>query len=500
MTTSPSGRPRGRPPYDGLTPAEERVLQHLRRGRTNGEIAEQLGVTLDAVKYHVSNMLGKLGLESREQLAALPAGGRWRSAWGGLPLLAKLGLGGAAAGVAALAVAVPLGVGNPAPSDPPVLFDGLVTAPVDGKPVHFQSGRPSLSADGRYVVFESNAPNLVKDDTNDATDIFRFDRQEQRIELVSDAAPTVWAGYPTMTADGRYVAFVASSGNPFYYPVRVKDMKTGNVREFASGAGPAISPDGKFLAYVVNETPGEQWPRGRIEVLELQSKTVVWTTPVSSEDQPLLFGGTMQFSADSRWFTFMGGNVQGATCDELLRPIISDGVEKLVPVIRPFVHDFGTGSTSCAPLPLVDGAVVGDVSFASISGDNLAVTYMSVTEATSASVPRRILGAHVALVSLASGEVTTFDSTDLTFCCGGPPALAGTTLVWGAHRKTGMDLFEPFPTAGTIPVVRPTRFDPDSVTYSEPALSADGRHLAYVVKGWDLTSGSAATEIYVVTR
>ena len=64
-------RGRGRPPHPGiLTPAERRVLEELRRGGTNAEIAVRLGVTLDAVKFHISNMLGKLELDSRHQLAA----------------------------------------------------------------------------------------------------------------------------------------------------------------------------------------------------------------------------------------------------------------------------------------------------------------------------------------------------------------------------------------------------------------------------------------------
>ena len=64
-------RGRGRPRHPGiLTAAEQRVLEELRRGGTNAEIAARLGVTLDAVKFHISNMLGKLQLENREQLAA----------------------------------------------------------------------------------------------------------------------------------------------------------------------------------------------------------------------------------------------------------------------------------------------------------------------------------------------------------------------------------------------------------------------------------------------
>ena len=63
--------PRGRPRHpDVLTPAEWRVLEELREGGTNAEIAARLGISGDAVKYHISNMLGKLELRGRDELAA----------------------------------------------------------------------------------------------------------------------------------------------------------------------------------------------------------------------------------------------------------------------------------------------------------------------------------------------------------------------------------------------------------------------------------------------
>ena len=62
-------RPRGRPPeLDLLTPAEWRVVEAVRHGLTNRQIAERQGVTVDAVKYHVGNALGKLGMRSRVAL------------------------------------------------------------------------------------------------------------------------------------------------------------------------------------------------------------------------------------------------------------------------------------------------------------------------------------------------------------------------------------------------------------------------------------------------
>ena len=60
---------RGRPPhYDTLTPMEWTTVEWVRHGLTNRQIATRRGVSLDAVKFHVGNVLGKLGLENRRQL------------------------------------------------------------------------------------------------------------------------------------------------------------------------------------------------------------------------------------------------------------------------------------------------------------------------------------------------------------------------------------------------------------------------------------------------
>jgi DNA-binding CsgD family transcriptional regulator/catechol 2,3-dioxygenase-like lactoylglutathione lyase family enzyme len=64
MTSGP-GRPRH---DDVLTPAEWKVAEQVRHGMTNRRIAERMGVSLDAVKFHVGNALSKLGFSSREEL------------------------------------------------------------------------------------------------------------------------------------------------------------------------------------------------------------------------------------------------------------------------------------------------------------------------------------------------------------------------------------------------------------------------------------------------
>jgi DNA-binding CsgD family transcriptional regulator/catechol 2,3-dioxygenase-like lactoylglutathione lyase family enzyme len=60
---------RGRPRHpDVLTPAEWRVVDSVRHGMSNREIARRRGISVDAVKFHVANALLKLGLERRAEL------------------------------------------------------------------------------------------------------------------------------------------------------------------------------------------------------------------------------------------------------------------------------------------------------------------------------------------------------------------------------------------------------------------------------------------------
>jgi DNA-binding CsgD family transcriptional regulator/predicted enzyme related to lactoylglutathione lyase len=62
-------RPRGRPPHpDVLTPAEWTVVHGVRHGMSNRTIARLCAVSLDAVKFHVSNAKAKLGLSDRDRL------------------------------------------------------------------------------------------------------------------------------------------------------------------------------------------------------------------------------------------------------------------------------------------------------------------------------------------------------------------------------------------------------------------------------------------------
>lgn len=81
-------RPRGRPPHaDVLTPAEWRTVYAVQHGMTNVEIARRRGISVNAVKFHVTNALAKLGLADRKALR------RWFRGTGETNVKAKFELG-----------------------------------------------------------------------------------------------------------------------------------------------------------------------------------------------------------------------------------------------------------------------------------------------------------------------------------------------------------------------------------------------------------------------
>ena len=78
------------------------------------------------------------------------------------------------------------------------------------------SSWPTISADGRLVAFSSSATNLAQDDTNDVSDVFLLNRETNTVFRISigvgeQANGTSWC--PIINADGTRVVFHSRATN-----------------------------------------------------------------------------------------------------------------------------------------------------------------------------------------------------------------------------------------------------------------------------------------------
>ncbi|MDQ3991121.1 MAG: hypothetical protein M3245_02260, partial [Actinomycetota bacterium] len=157
-----------------------------------------------------------------------------------------------------------------------------VSMTTGGAEANAHSWDPSLSADGRHVAFRSTASNLVPADTNGAPDAFVHDRITGATERVSVSSHGAEAGanadsnIPGLSADGRHVAFQSTASNLVpgdgngAADVFVHDRATGITERVsvvsdgaeanASSLMPTISADGRHVAFpsmASNLVPGD---------------------------------------------------------------------------------------------------------------------------------------------------------------------------------------------------------------------------------------------------
>jgi Tol biopolymer transport system component len=123
-----------------------------------------------------------------------------------------------------------------------------------------QSRYPSLSADGRHVAFASDANNLVDDDTNGQPDIFVHDVQTSqtiRVSLASDGTEADrWCDEAAISGDGRYVAFASYATNLVpgdtnnCADIFIHDMQTGQLIRVSVASDGMQGDDGSHSPFI----------------------------------------------------------------------------------------------------------------------------------------------------------------------------------------------------------------------------------------------------------
>lgn len=200
-----------------------------------------------------------------------------------------------------------------------------VSLATDGTQGTQASQYPSVSGDGRYITFQSSASNLVRDDTNNTSDVFVFDRQTSTTSRVSVSSEGVqinnggqlgtgvYAESPSISADGRYVAFLSTATD--------------------------LVPDDTNRGADVFVHDRESGTTSRVSV-----------SPTGAQfDRGVRYSS---LSADGRYVAFdTGGDI--------------------------FVHDRSSGITTLAGVLSEDGQANGSVEMPSISGDGRYIAFQS---------------------------------------------------------------------------------------------------------------------------
>ena len=139
----------------------------------------------------------------------------------------------------------------------------MISRAPDGTPGNSRSYYPVISGDGRYVAFASYADNLVPDDTNEAQDVFIYDRLTCQLNRVmaadgSEANDSTWP--LSLSDDGRYLllmsnatnfdlAFIPpSGGNPGLFLFDTQEQ-TFTYIALSVGLIPDMSGDGRYVVY-----------------------------------------------------------------------------------------------------------------------------------------------------------------------------------------------------------------------------------------------------------
>lgn len=277
----------------------------------------------------------------------------------------------------------------------------LVSADNDGQPANAESLSTfsiaqSISADGRYVTFWSLAGNLIAGDTNFVPDIFVKDLQTGQITRVSTTSSGVGVTLdsygPSISADGRNVAFASFSGDLApddsngLSDIYVKNLDTGAITQVSTGIGEAQSNGGSFnsaisgnAAYVAfvsdasNLVAGDTNGAADFFIHNIQAGT---TTRIGGS------GGASWLNAESPYISVCG-NGRFVTFDSLATDIVAGDTNGTSDVFV-FDQEANTVKLVSERLDGVQGTNVNNVT--TISGNGRYVAFNSHSDNLGASV------------------------------------------------------------------------------------------------------------------
>ena len=245
---------------------------------------------------------------------------------------------------------------------------------------------PSISGDGRYVAYPCGDDNVIPGDSNNAWDIFVYDRVLDTTELVSVGPGGIPADahsfHPTLSADGRFVAFQCEANNwfpkktPFEPGVYIRDRQLGTITPVSQipsglvvrGTDPVLSEDGRWIAFLSNEAllaPGHPAGLADVFVWDRKSGNLEWVS-ANQAGSSTYHSANPDLSADGRFVVWDGW------ADDVAVPGGLPSNQGKV-----FLHDRATATTSLVSQAAGGGLPDGSSLSPSISADGRVVAFWS---------------------------------------------------------------------------------------------------------------------------
>jgi hypothetical protein len=186
---------------------------------------------------------------------------------------------------------------------------------------------PTISSDDRYIVYYSGATNLVAGDTNNAYDIFQYDRVTgltTRLSVDSNGNQANGNSFlPRIATGGRYVVYHSDATNLVSgdtngtTDVFVYDRTTGQTTRASVGAGGTqgngasndgiISSDGRYVSFTsaaTNLVSGDTNGVTDVFVRDLQAGTTTRVSVSTVGVQGNALSSNSVISGDGRWITY----------------------------------------------------------------------------------------------------------------------------------------------------------------------------------------------------
>lgn len=386
------------------------------------------------------------------------------------------------------------------------------------------SSDPDISGDGRYVAFTSAATNLVSGDTNGKADVFVRDRQTgttTRVSMSSSGAQGNGASdQPSISADGRYVAFRSAATNLVTgdtnakTDIFVKDLQTGTLtRASVSSSGaqsnntsdsPAISGDGRYVAFAspaTNLVTGDTNAKADVFLRDRQANTTTRLSVSTLGAQANNTSESPDISEDGTRIVFSSTATNLVTGDTNAKRDVFLRDRGVNTTTRLSVSSTGAQANNVSELPVISGGGSA-VAFESTATNLVA----GGTAALRNIFVRRIAAATTELVSLAE-DVPGYPDRQLYYAASSASisstgALVGfSTLDFATPEDTSYaaDVFVRDTTTSTTTLVSVgTLGEAGSDASTASGISSTGAVVAFVSAATEFAPGdsNAATDVF----